>query len=144
MAFRATRALQPARLFSAMDIPLTGIIFIPLGLLLIVLPLRFCLIGLAVFTTMSAAAVVNVGTFGLQPGYYFALLMTARGTLDILRDGLKFNAFILERLRFLFFFIGICLLVLFLAVVFFQGAVETLPGSAGYKTDTIRPFHLER
>src|SRR5262245_26173466 len=104
-------------------IPLTGFIFIPLGLLLVFLPWRYCLTGLVVFSMMSASAVVNIGSFGLQPGYYMVLLLIARGCFELLRSGFTLNSFVLGRLTSLAIFFAVCLVVLFVAVTFFQGKV---------------------
>ena len=69
-----------------MSIPSTGLLLIPLGLVLVMLPWRFLLAGLMVFGMMSPAAVVNIGRFGLQPGYYLALLLLVRVLLQIMSD----------------------------------------------------------
>ena len=126
-----------------MSIPITGIVLIPLGLLLIFLPWRYCLIGLMTFGMMSPAAVVNVGNFGLEPGYYMALLVIARTALSVMTQRFILNGFVLGSMRHLFHFLAIALLALFLALCFFQG-VETLPGTAGFKSNAVQPFHLGR
>jgi hypothetical protein len=127
-----------------MTIPITGILLIPLGLLIAFLPWQYCLIGLATFSMLSAAAVVNVGSFGLQPGYYLALLLIARIAVEIAVTGFILNAAVLARLRPLFLFLIVVFAVLFVALAFFQGRVETLPGSLGFKSTATRPFYLGR
>ncbi|HJT44119.1 MAG TPA: hypothetical protein VJ750_11540 [Rhizomicrobium sp.] len=127
-----------------MAIPVTGLVLIPLGLLLAAMPWRFALVGLTIFATMSPAAVVNVGNFGLQPGYYLALLLIGRTAAQIMTDRFTFDRRVLSRLLPLFWFVASALLILFLALCFFQGDVETLPGTSGYKSSLIRPFHVGR
>src|SRR5262249_47450942 len=108
------------------------------------LPWRFLLIGLVVFAMMSPAAVVNAGNFGLQPGYYLALLLLARTALQIMTDRYTLNRFVLGRMAPLFAFVGLTFAVLFIALCFFQGSIDTLPGSSGFKSATAHPFHLAR
>jgi hypothetical protein len=127
-----------------MSIPVTGIVLIPLGLVLAALPWRYCLAGLMCFAMMSPAAVVNVGNFGLQPGYYLGLLVIGRAGAQIMTDRFTLNAFVGAQLRPLFWFIALVLAVLFVALCFFQGQVETLPGSSGFKSGMTRPFHMAR
>ncbi|HKQ43984.1 MAG TPA: hypothetical protein VJS47_01190 [Rhizomicrobium sp.] len=127
-----------------MSIPITGTVLIPLGLILAMLPWRFCLAGLVVFTMMSPAAVVNVGKFGLQPGYYLSLLLIGRTALQVITERLTLNGFVISQMRPLFWFIATTFAVLFIALCFFQGSIETLPGTAGYKSGLTRPFQLAR
>lgn len=127
-----------------MSIPSTGILLIPLGLALMLLPWRFCLAGLMVFGMMSPAAVVNVGHFGLQPGYYLAMLLVGRVMMQIMTDRFTLNSFVLARMAPLFAFVAVTFLVLFIALCFFQGSIEVLPGSSGFKSGTTHPFHLAR
>src|ERR1700742_3284423 len=126
-----------------MSIPITGILLIPLGLILTVMPWRFCLAGLMIFGMMSPAAVVNVGNFGLQPGYYLALLLIGRMTLQTMIDRFTLNRFVLGKMMPLFAFLALIFVVLFVALCFFQG-IETLPGSSGFKSGMTHPFHLAR
>jgi hypothetical protein len=126
-----------------MSIPSTGVLLIPLGLILAIMPWRFCLAGLMVFGMMSPAAVVNVGNFGLQPGYYLALLLIARATLQTMADRFTLNRFVLGKMIPLFAFLALIFVVLFIALCFFQG-VETLPGSSGFKSGMTHPFRLAR
>ena len=127
-----------------MSIPITGILLIPLGALLVFLPWRYCLIGLMTMAMMSPAAVVNVGTFGLQPGFYLTLLLIARTIADVAIHGFALNSFVLSRLRLLFCFAALVFVVLFIALCFFQNGVDTLPGSFGFKSGLTHPFRLAR
>lgn len=126
-----------------MSIPITGYVLIPIGLIAAFLPWRFSLIVLAIFAMMVPAAVVNIGSFGLQPGYYLALLLIARVWLEIAMNRFTFNAAVLASMQPLFWFAITCLLVLFIALCFFQG-IETLPGSSAYVSSAAQPFHLAR
>src|SRR3546814_1432342 len=77
---------------------LTGVILIPIALVAIFMPWRYCLIALLVFSPLSAAAVVNAGNFGLQPGYFFGLLVVARTFTEMLIGQASLNSFVLRRL----------------------------------------------
>lgn len=122
----------------------TGLLLIPLGLILVLLPWRYCLAGLTVFTMMSPAAVFNAGNFGLQPGYFLSLLLLGRTAIQIMADRFTFNRLVLGRMAPLFAFLALTFLVMFIALCFFQGKIETLPGSAGFKSGMTQPFHLAR
>lgn len=122
----------------------TGLLLIPLGLILVLLPWRFCLAALMVFTMMSPAAVFNAGNFGLQPGYFLSLLLLGRVAVQIMADRFTFNRFVIARMAPLFAFVGITFTVLFIALCFFQGRIETLPGSSGFKSGMTHPFQLAR
>jgi hypothetical protein len=126
-----------------MSVPTTGLILIPLGLVIALLPWRFALAGLVAFSMMSPAAVVNAGNFGLQPGYYLALLLIARTLGQVMAQNFTLNGFVLGRLKPLFWFMALVFAILFVALCFFQD-VETLPGSSGFKSGMTRPFHLAR
>ena len=127
-----------------MSIPITGVLLIPLGLVLAVLPLRFCLAGLMAFAMMSPAAVINVGSNGLQPGYYLALLLIARTAVQIMTGGYTLNSFVISRMVPIFWFVATVFVVLFVALCLFQGGVRVLPGSSGFKSGMTHPFHLAR
>src|SRR5215831_15759206 len=127
-----------------MNIPSTGLLLIPLGLILALLPWRFCLAGLMVFAMMSPAAVVNAGHFGLQPGYYLAILLLGRVALQVMMDRFTLNSFVIARMASLLSFLALTFVVLFIALCFFQGGIEVLPGSSGFKSGTTHPFHLAR
>ncbi|HWC64417.1 MAG TPA: hypothetical protein VG501_12390 [Rhizomicrobium sp.] len=127
-----------------MSIPITGLLLIPLGLTIIMLPWRFCLIGLMIFAMMSPAAVVNVGRVGLQPGYYLGLLMIGRTAAEIMVQKFSLNTFAISQMRSLWWFIALVFLVLFIALCFFQGTVDVLPGTYGYKTGNTHPFYFAR
>jgi hypothetical protein len=127
-----------------MSVPITGIVLIPLGLILAAMPWRFGLAGLMIFAMMSPAAVVNAGNFGLQPGYFLALLLIGRTAIQIMTDRFTLNRFVISKMLPLFWFLATVFLVLFIALCFFQGGVETLPGSSGFKSGMTHPFQLAR
>jgi hypothetical protein len=127
-----------------MTIPVTGLLLIPLGFVLALLPWRYCLMGLTAFAMMSPAAVVNAGSFGLQPGYYLSILLIARTVIEIAGNSQKLDGFVLGRMRPLMLFLVVTFAVLFLALCFFQGRVETLPGTAGFKSSAAHMFYLGR
>jgi hypothetical protein len=126
-----------------MSVPITGLLLIPLGLVLAVAPWRYCLAGLMAFAMMSPAAVVNAGNFGLQPGYYLALLLLGRTAVQVAVNRFALNGFVISRMLPLLWLLAVVFLVLFLALCFFQ-TVETLPGSSGFKSGMTHPFRLGR
>jgi len=93
---------------------------------------------------LSAAAVVNIGRLGLQPGYYLSILLICRTAAEIMLARFTLNGFVLARMRPLFYFLIVVLVVLFIALCFFQGQVETLRGTMGYKSGLTQPFHPSR
>ncbi len=127
-----------------MTVPTTGLFLIPLAMILIFMPWRYCLVALVVFAMMSPAAVVNAGRFGLEPGYFLALLIIGRTFLNVMVNGYTFNGFVLGAMRPLFYLVAIALVVVFVALCFFQGHVMTLPGTAGFKSNAVQPFQLGR
>ena len=124
-----------------MSVPITGIVLIPLGLLLAIMPWRYCIAGLMVFAMMSPAAVLNAGSNGLQPGYYLALLLIGRVGIQIMTEGFVLNRFVISRMVPLFWFMALSFLVLFIALCFFETGVDTAPGNASLM---VRPFRLGR
>jgi hypothetical protein len=127
-----------------MSIPITGVLLIPLGLILTFLPWRYCLIGLMTFAMLSPAAVVNVGSFGLQPGYYLAILLIGRTLGEVMLNRFTLNGFVISRMLPLWWFTVTAFAVLFIALCFFQGTVAVLPGTSGFKSAMTHPFHLAR
>lgn len=127
-----------------MMIPVTGLLLIPLGFVLALLPWRYALMGLMAFAMMSPAAVVNAGNFGLQPGYYLSILLIARTVVEIASSNQTLDGFVLGRMRPLLLFVVVTFAVLFVALCFFQGRVETLPGNAGFKSSAAQTFYLGR
>src|SRR5215510_50263 len=104
-----------------MDIPVTGLVLLPLGLIAALLPWRYALIALMVFAMMPAAAVVNAGGIGLQPGFYMAMLLIGRTAFEIMSRGFRLNALVLARMWPLFIFAAASLVALFIGLSFFQG-----------------------
>jgi hypothetical protein len=127
-----------------MDIPVTGYLLIPLGLVAAGLPWGYALIALTVFAMMPAAAVINTGGIGLQPGFYMAILLVARTAVQIMLRGFRLNGFVLARMWPLFAFTAAALIALFIGLCFFQGKVDTLPGSSGFKSVAAHPFQLAK
>lgn len=125
-------------------IPSTGYVLIPLGLIIAFLPWRFCLIGLTIYGAMSAAAVINIGHFGLQPGYFLSIVLVGRAALEIMTRRFQLNAFVLGRLTLVFYLIIVSFVVLFIALCFFQGWVQCLPGTSSFDSAAVHNYHLSR
>jgi len=122
----------------------TGLVVIPLAFLIILLPWRFGIIALLVFATLDSAAVVNVGSFGLQPGYFFGSLMIARTALEIVVLVLPLNAHVVRMLTPLLLFTIICFISIWVGLSFFQGQVLVVSSTAGFNLDLAQPYTFQR
>ena len=115
-----------------MHIPLTGIVLVPVILLVfLVRPARLeqMLICMAVF---QAAAVLNLGggfSFGLSPYFFTACLLAARVTLRWVTGGIRFwrGEFAQTHLQIAALFIGWCVLSAFLLPILFEGTPVDSP-----------------
>ena len=122
----------------------TGLLLIPVGVLLLFCSWRVILIALPSFALLHGAAIVNVGSVGLQPGYFFALLIVGRTFLEIglLRQPL--NRSVLLQMLPLGLLVVISVLTLWGAVVFFQGQIEVIGGTDAFQLDRARPYQFRR
>jgi hypothetical protein len=123
---------------------LTGLIIIPLGLLIILLPWRYSLITLLVLATLDNAAVVNVGSFGLQPGFFFGMLIIARTFVEILLFDARINPHVLRMLAPLLLFAIISFMSIWVGLTFFQGRVMVISSTAGFDLDLAQPYTFQR
>ena len=122
----------------------TGVLLIPLALALLFMPWRIMLMALPSFALLHSAAVVNVGSIGLQPGYFLALLVIMRTGLEILllRQRLNRDALILTAP--LAVLVVVSLLVLWISVAFFTAKVTVIGGTDGYVLESARPYAFRR
>ena len=122
----------------------TGLLLVPLGFALLLMPWRIILMALPVFALLHGASVINLGSVGLQPGYFLALLVIARTGLEIvlLRQPLNREALIL--VLPLSVLVVISVLVLWISVVFFTGGVTVIGGTDGYNLESARPYMFRR
>jgi hypothetical protein len=123
---------------------LTGLVIIPLALLIILLPWRYSLLALPVFATLNSAAVVNVGSFGLQPGHFFGMLLIARTAVEIVVVAAPLNAHVVRMFTPLFLFTIICFISIWVGLTFFQGKVMVIGGTAGLSLDLAQPYTFQR
>lgn len=123
---------------------ITGLLLIPLGLLGIFLPWRFCPAFLLTFAMMSPAAVFNAGSFGLQPGYFFALLVIARTVIEIALRRQSLNRFALTRMIPLGVLIISAMVALWTAMMFFEGKIYVIGGTEGFHLSLAQPYHFRR
>jgi hypothetical protein len=123
---------------------LTGLIIIPLGLLIILLPWRYSLITLPVLATLDNAAVVNVDAFGLQPGFFFGILIIARTLIEILLLDTRINPHVLRMLAPLLLFAIISFTSIWVGLTFFQGRVMVISSTAGFDLDLAQPYTFQR
>jgi hypothetical protein len=122
----------------------TGLVVIPLGLLIILLPWRLSIIALLVFATLNSAAVVNVGKFGLQPGYFFGILIIARTLVEIVVFKARLNAHVLRILTPLLLFTIISFISIWVGLAFFQGKIMVIDGTAGLNLALAQPYTFRR
>jgi hypothetical protein len=122
----------------------TGLICIPIGLVAFFMAWCWMLAVLLIFSTMSAAAVVMIGSVGLSPGYYMILLAILRVLIGALRDGLPISREILPPLGSLVLFLVAAVISLWAAGVFFQGNVIVLNGSDQFQLTLAAPFQFRR
>lgn len=122
----------------------TGYLFIPLGLIVMFTSWRWMLAVLLVSSALTAAAVVNVGSFGLLPGYYMASLVIARIMLDAVRGGLLVPRELSPPLITLMVFVAIAFVSLWCAVLFFQGKVVVLGSNDQFILTRASPYQFRR
>jgi hypothetical protein len=122
----------------------TGILLIPLGAGLLMMPWPVVLMALPTFALLHGAAVINVGSVGLQPGYFLALLMIGRAMLEIALLRQPLNRQVLQLVLPLGVLLTWSLLVLWLGVAFFAGDVVVLGGTDGFELERARGFQFRR
>jgi hypothetical protein len=122
----------------------SGLLLIPLGVLLLFASWRIILIALPSFALMHGAAVFNLGSVGLQPGYFLALLIIGRTLLEIglLRQPL--NRAVLLQLLPIGLLVVISVLTLWGAVTFFQGQILVIGGTDNLSLERARPYQFRR
>ena len=122
----------------------TGLVIIPLAFLIILLPWRYSIAALLVFTTMDSAAVVNVGSVGLQPGYFFGLLIIGRTAIEIALFRIPFNAQIFTTMIPLMLFTVLAIASIWIGLTFFQGRIMVINSSASLDLDLAQPYVFQR
>jgi hypothetical protein len=122
----------------------TGLVVIPLAFLIIMLPWRFSVCALLIFSSLSDAAVVNVGSFGLQPGYFFGLLIIARTAAEIVILRKPLNAHVITMLMPLLLFTIVCFISIWIGLTFFQGKIMAISGATGFNLDLAQPYNFQR
>lgn len=123
---------------------ITGLIVGPVALVLVLLPWRFCIVALVMLATLDSAAVVNLGSFGLQPGYFFGLLFIARTALEIAFLKMPLNGHVVRMLRPLLLFVIICFISMWVGLTFFQGRIMVIGSTAGFDLDQAQPYAFQR
>src|SRR5262245_61932924 len=123
---------------------LTGVLLIPLGLMLLFMPWPVMLMALPSFALLHGAAVINVGPIGLQPGYMLALFVIARTILGILLRRQPLNRDALISTAPLGALVVISVLVLWISVVFFTGKIMVVGGTDAYILENARPYTFRR
>jgi hypothetical protein len=122
----------------------TGLVVIPLSLVIIFLPWRYIIPALLVFAMLSSAAVVNVGSFGLQPGYFFGMLIIARTAVEIVVLSTPLNAHVIRMVTPLLLFAIICFVSIWVGLTFFQGKIMVISSTAGFNLDLAQSYTFQR
>jgi hypothetical protein len=125
-------------------ITITGLICIPIGLIVLFQSWPVMLAVLTIFSTMTAAAVVMLGSFGLSPGYYMVLLVLLRVVIEALRGGLPIPRELMSPIGSLLLFVTAAVFSLWAAVAFFQGEVIVLGGGDNFELSLAAPFQFRR
>ncbi len=108
---------------------LTGLIFIPVGMVAMAAGLRAQLVTFAAGAVLSSAAVANLGSFGIQPAYFMGLLLLGvAGVLALMRGGYCLDRAVLVRLAPLAVLLLACLNALFWATAVFWDDVWVVSG----------------
>jgi len=122
----------------------TGLVLIPLALLTILLPWRYSVLALLVFATMDSAAVVNAGSVGLQPGYFFGLLMVGRTIVEMALLRTPLNGYVIRLMAPLLLFTVVCVISIWIGLTFFQGRVMVVSSQAFVNVDLAQPYMFQR
>jgi hypothetical protein len=123
---------------------LAGLLLIPLGVAMVLMPWRITLMALPSFALLHGAAVINVGSVGLQPGYFLALLVIARTVVEIMLLRQPLSRVALSLAMPLGLLVAISVLVLWTSIAFFSGQVTVLGGTDGYVLENARPYMFRR
>jgi hypothetical protein len=118
----------------------TGLVLLPVFLIAILLPWRRVLVVLVLASLFSDAAVINVGSVGLQPGFCFMVLIILRTSAEMLAAGQGLDRYLLRKLTPLGLLFAVASFVLLLSVIFFEGQVRVLPGRMAMNLDLAEPY----
>jgi hypothetical protein len=122
----------------------TGIVFIPLELLIILLPWRWILALAPLMTIFIAAAVLVIGGLSVQPGFLMAGLIVVRAALEVCLGRITLPSEMLPALSALAAFVLLSVISSWIAVLFFQGHVLVLGGTDGFKLSAASPYEFRR
>jgi hypothetical protein len=123
---------------------ISGAFFLPLELLVMLLPWRWVLMLAPVTTIFTATVVLVIGSFGIAPGLSMAAFIVVRTTAEICLGRVALPREMLPALTALGAFILVSILSLWLAVLFFQGHVLVLGGADGFRLAAASPYEFRR
>lgn len=122
----------------------TGVLLIPLCLIIIVMPWRWALVSVLVLSLLASSAVFNLGSFGLQPGYFFGMLMVGRTAVELAFSGGLLRSALLLRLAPLGALLALSVLLLWVAIIAFHGKVQVVGGTDSFNLDRAQPYEFRR
>jgi hypothetical protein len=123
---------------------ITGLLLIPIGLIAIIASWRWVFLILPSFAVLSGAAVVGLGSFGLQPGYFLALLIIGRTLMEMLVLKQPFRRPGLIAIIPLGILLLAAVVALWVALIFFQGKIVVIGGTDAYDLDNAAPYVFRR
>jgi hypothetical protein len=128
-----------------MEIPVLGMIVLPLAALCLLLPARWMLCLVFFLAPFKASSVINFSLggapSGLQAGYFAALVFLLKVMLDAIVVGrLRYSRDVFSMYSMLGLFVGYAALSALLLPGLFAGTVDVYPITAGLREDDLRPL----
>lgn len=120
----------------------TGLVLIPLALLVACGPPGPLLVAIFVATIFADAAVANPGGRSIAVAWFVAVLVIGRVSAAVLSSQDRLRADILAFLFPLVLFVLCCVISLLLALAIFQGQVLVMPGSAALNVRLAATYSL--
>ena len=121
----------------------TGYLLVPLMLLAILSRPGWVIVALFVSAIFADASIANPGGRSIPVGWFFALLVIGRVGCEIVLGRGRLRDDVLIRMLPLALFLVSCIVSLLSALVFFEGRVIVLPGSAGLQQVLAGPFQFQ-
>lgn len=120
----------------------SGVILLPLMLLLSMLGPGMVMLGCFLFAIFADAAIANLGGISIPVGWSFAVLVIARVGLNIAFFGGRVRPELVTAVMPLGAFVAACSFSLLAGLLLFTGKIMVLPGSAGLDMSLVEPYRL--
>lgn len=119
-------------------------VLIPILLALMLTRWNWILVMLPTCAILQSAAVLQIGSFGLNPGYFLGLLILGRTIVEVAFQTRTLNRYVLSSMIPLFFFFLAALISLWIALVFFQGRINVIGGTDAFVIERASPYQFRR